>query len=342
VALVNAQPSAIPAHLGLMQILNGGAVASAVVCLAKLGIPDLVESGPKSAEELARQIGAQPRALYRLMRATASVGVLAEGPDSRFSQTPLSDVLRTKANPSLRAWALFGTQEWYLRGWERLEYSVRTGKPPLEEVYGKSLFEHFKESPAEAQVFNDGMTALSTIDSPAVADAYSFDGIRSIVDVAGGHGLLLATILARNPQMTGTLFDEPHVIEGAKSGPLKSVLDRCTLVPGNMFVSLPAGADAYIMKHILHDWQDDVCIKLLKSCRAAVNPGGKLLVVDCVIPPGNSFHPGKFIDLAMMLFPGGRERTEKEFAELFAAAGWRLNRVVPTAAAESAVEGVPV
>jgi hypothetical protein len=326
--------------MAVMQILNGGAVANAVVCLAKLGIPDLVESGPQSPDELAAQMGAHPRALYRLMRATASVGVLAEGPDGKFSQTPLSDILRSKAATSLRAWALFNTQEWCQRGWQRLEYSVRTGRAALDEVYGKSLFEHFKENPADAQAFNDGMTALSMIDSPAVAHAYSFDGIRSIVDVAGGHGLLLATILARNPQMKGTLFDEPHVIEGAKSGPLKSVMDRCTLLSGNMFASLPAGADAYIMKHIIHDWQDDVCIKLLKSCRAAVNPGGKLLVIDCVIPPGNAFHPGKFIDLAMLLFPGGRERTEKEFAELFAAAGWRLNRIIPTAAAESIVEGV--
>jgi hypothetical protein len=325
----------------MMQILNGAAVTGAVACLAKLGIPDLVEAGPKSAEELAGRIGVNPQTLYRLMRATASVGVLSEGPDGRFSQTPLSGVLRSDANPSLHAWALVCTQNWWVRGWERLEYSVRTGKTALDDVYGKPLWEHFKENPEEASVFNNGMTALSMIDSPAVAEAYSFDGIRTIVDVAGGHGLLLATILARNPQMKGILFDEPHVIEGAKNGPLQPVMGRCTLASGDMFSSLPAGADAYMMKHIIHDWPDEACVKILRACRKGVKSGGKLLVVDCVIQPGNEFHPGKFLDLAMLLFPGGLERTEKQFRDLFAEAGWRLNRVIPTAAAESIVEGVP-
>jgi hypothetical protein len=334
----------------MLQLLNGMHVAGAVACLAQLGIPDLVETGPCSAEDLASQIGAHPRALYRLMRATASVGALSEGPDGKFSQTPLSAVLCRNANPSLRALAIMGTREWHVRGWERLEHSVRTGKTALDEVYGKPLWEHFKENPEEARIFNDTMTAFSMIDSPAVAEAYSFDGIGSIVDVAGGHGLLLATILARNPKLEGTLFDAPHVIEGAKNGPLKPLLGRqgpapdgprCTLVAGDMFESVPAGAGAYIMKHIIHDWQDERCIKLLKACRKAVNPGGKLLVVDHVIQPGNDFHPGKFLDLQMLLFPGGCERTEKEFRDLFAASGWRLNRVIPTAAGESIVEGVP-
>ena len=330
-----------PAHVGMLQLLNGMHVAGAVACLAQLGIPDLVADGPQSAGDLASQIGAHPRTLYRLMRATASVGVLSEAPDGKFSQTPLSAVLCRNANPSLRALAIMGTREWHVRGWERLEHSVRTGKTALDEVYGKSLFEHFQENPAEAQIFNDCMTAISMIDSPAVAEAYSFDGIASIVDVAGGHGLLLATILARNPKLRGTLFDAPHVIEGAKNGPLKPLMSRCTLVAGDMFSSVPAGADAYIMKHIIHDWTDERCVKLLKACRKAVNPGGKLLVVDHVIQPGNDFHPGKFLDLQMLLFPGGRERTEKEFRDLFAAAGWRLNRVIPTAAGEYVVEGVP-
>jgi copper chaperone CopZ len=325
----------------MLQLLNGLHVAGAVACLAQLGIPDLLAAGPRSAEDLASQIGAHPRALYRLMRATACVGVLSEGPDEKFSQTPLSAVLCRNANPSLRALAILGTREWHVRGWERLAYCVRTGKTALDEVYGKPLFEHFKENPAEAQVFNDAMTAFSMIDSPAVAEAYSFGGIGSIVDVAGGHGLLLATILARNPHLQGTLYDEPHVIEGAKSGPLKSLMARCTLASGDMFSSVPAGADAYIMKHIIHDWQDERCIKLLKVCRKAVNSGGKLLVVDHVIQPGNDFHPGKFLDLQMLLFPGGCERTEKEFRDLFAAGGWRLNRVIPTAAGEAIVEGLP-
>jgi hypothetical protein len=330
-----------PAHSGMFQLLNGVFVAGALACLARLGIPDLVEYGPKSADELATQLGADARALYRLMRATASVGVLSEGPDGKFSQTPLSAVLRSNANPSLRAFAIMHGLDWHGLGWSELEYCVRTGKPAIDKIYGMPIFQFFEQRPEDGKLFNQAMSDLSTIDSPAVADAYSFGEIHSIVDVAGGHGLLLATILARNPHMKGTLYDMPHVVAGAHDGPLKPMMERCTLASGDMFCSVPADADAYIMKHILHDWPDDVCIKILKACRKAVNPGGKLLVVDNVIKPGNDFAPGKFLDLQMLIFPGGCERTEKKFRDLFKAAGWKLTRVIATVAAESIVEGVP-
>jgi copper chaperone CopZ len=339
--IMTTQARTPPAHVSIMQLLNGAHVAGAVSCLAELGIPDLLEAGPKSAEELAGQTGTNPEALYRLMRATACVGVLAEGPEGTFSETPMSAVLRSNANPSLRALAIMGGREWHGRGWSRLEYCVRTGKQALDQVYGAHIFEYLRQNPEEAQIFHDTMTALSMIDGPAVAAAYSFDGILSVVDVGGGHGLLLATILARNPHLKGTLYEVPHVVEGCRNGPLTPVMERCTLASGDMFSSVPAGADAYIMKHIIHDWSDDLCVKILTACREGVNPGGKLLVVDNVIRPGNEFSPGKFLDLQMLIFPGGRERTEKQFGDLFAAAGWRLSRIIPTAAADSIVEGVP-
>ncbi len=285
----------VPPHASLMQILTGGMISGAVSALARLGVPDHLESGPQSAEELAPKVGAQAGPLYRLMRATASVGVLVEGPDGKFSQTPMSEVLRSNGKPSLRGWATMTSQEWHLRGWEHLEYCVRTGKQALDDIYGKPAFEFFGDKPETAAIFNQAMTDLSTLDSPAVAAAYDFEGIRTIVDVAGGHGLLLATILQRYPHLTGTLYEFPSVIEGALPGPLTPVLDRCKLVPGDMFASVPAGADAYIMKHIIHDWPDELCLKILKSCRQGVNAGGKLLVVDSVIHPGNDFEPGKIL-----------------------------------------------
>jgi len=165
-------------------------------------------------------------------------------------------------------------------------------KASLDKIYGTPIFQFFEQRPEEAQIFNQAMSDLSTIDGPAVADAYSFGKIHSIVDVGGGHGLLLATVLARNPHLKGTLYEVPHVVAGAKDGPLKPVMERCTLASGDMFTSVPAGADAYIMKHIIHDWPDDVCINILKACRKGVNSGGKLLVVDNVIQPGNDFAPG--------------------------------------------------
>jgi O-methyltransferase domain/Dimerisation domain len=341
-ASTKTQPQAPPAHAGMLQLLAGAHITGAISCLAQMGVPDLVEAGPKSAEELAREVGAQPQALHRLMRATASVGVLSEGPDGRFSQTPLSAVLCSNATPSLRAFAIMGGREWHGRGWSELEYCVRTGRQAPEKIYGTQIFGYLERHPEEAQIFNDAMTCLSMIDSPAVADVYSFADINTIVDVGGGHGLLLATILNRNLHMRGVLYDVVHVVDGAKEGPLKPLLDRCSIASGDMFSSVPAGADAYIMKHIIHDWSDDLCFKILKACRESVNPGGKLLVVDCVIQPGNDFSPGKFLDLQMLIFPGGCERTEKQFGDLFAASGWQLTRIIPTAAAESIVEGVPV
>jgi O-methyltransferase domain/Dimerisation domain len=335
------QPQAPPAHVAMFQLLTGMFIGGAVSTLAQLGVPDLLDNGAKSATELATQINAEPDALYRLMRATASVGVLRELPDGKFCQTPLSAVLRSNANPSLRAFATMHALEWHALGWVNLEYCVRTGKQALDKVYGMSIFQFLQQHPDKSELFNDAMTNLSSISAPAIVDAYSFDGIRSIVDVAGGHGFLLATILARYPGMRGTLYEAPHVIEGAKTGALKNLLDRCSCVSGDMFSSVPGGADAYIMKHIIHDWPDDLCVRILQACRKGVNPGGKLLVVDNVIQPGNDFQPGKFLDLQMLIFPGGRERTEKEFSNLFSASGWRLNRIVPTAAPESIVEGLP-
>ncbi|HEV2201278.1 MAG TPA: methyltransferase [Bryobacteraceae bacterium] len=329
-----------PYHAAMLQILAGQWVAQTISCLARMGIADLVEAGPKSAEELAAVIGAKAGPLYRLMRATAAAGVLSEGADGKFSQTQLSAVLRTDAKPSLRYWAIFVTEEWQMRGWSQLEHCVRTGGQAPELIYGKHTFEYLQANPALAETFSHSMTALSTIESPAVAEAYDFAGIQSIVDVAGGHGLLLATVLAANPRMRGTLYDQAHVIEGAKSGPLAPLMDRCTLASGDMFVSVPAGADAYMMKYIIHDWPDEACLKILRACRAGVNPGGKLLVVDAVIKPGNEMDPAKYMDIEMLLFPGGHERTEPQFRELLAAAGWRLTRVIPTASILSIVEAV--
>jgi hypothetical protein len=333
---------AIPPHVGILRILNGAHVAGAVSCLAQLGIPDLLENGPKSAEELADQIGAQPDALYRLMRATACVGVLTEDSEGRFSQTPMSAVLCRDAQPSLRGLAVMGGREWHGRGWSHLGYCVKTGKQAIDKIHGMPIFDFFSNNPEEAKIFDDAMTGLSTIDGPAVANAYNFEGIRSIVDVGGGRGLLLATLLEKNAHLKGTLYEVPRVLEGAKNGALKPFIDRgrCGVECGDMFSTIPTGADAYIMKHILHDWPDDACIKILAACRKGVNLGGKMLVVDCVIQPGNQFAPAKFLDLQMLIFPSGRERTQAEFRELFAAAGWKLSRVIPTAAADSIIEGV--
>jgi hypothetical protein len=292
-------------------------------------------------EELASKSGAKAAPLFRLMRATASVGVLAEGADGRFSQTPLSDVLRTNAKPSLRAWATMVSQEWHVRGWGHLEHCVRNDQQAIDAIYGMSAFEYFGKSPQTAAVFNQAMTNISMLDSPVIAATYSFEGIGSVMDVGGGHGLLLASVLAANPGLKGVLYEIPSVIEGAKSGPLTPFMDRCSLSTGDMFTSVPGGVDAYMMKHIIHDWPDDISIGILKRCRQGVNPGGRLLVIDQVIQPGNDFDMGKFLDLEMLIFPGGKERSEIEFREVFTASGWKVNRIIQTQSGISIVEGLP-
>jgi O-methyltransferase domain len=314
--------------------------ASAISHLARLGIPDLVEVEPKTAADLARQTGTNADALYRLMRASAAAGVLAEASDGTFHQTPLSAVLRSNAVPSMRAMAMLATEEWQMRGCERLDYCVRTGKTAFEGVYGKPIFEYFRGNPQAAAVFNEAMTNLSMMEGPAVVEAYDFGGIESLTDVGGGHGLLLATILQRNPDLKGTLYDQPSVIEGAKSGPLAAFEDRVSFLSGDMFTSVPPGADAYIMKYIIHDWPDEECFKILRGCRAGVNPGGRLLIVDTILKPEGELDWGRVLDLEMMMFPGGRERTEQQFRDLLSAEGWRLNRLIPTKSSLSIVEAV--
>jgi hypothetical protein len=330
-----------PAHAEIFRILGGVYHSGAISCLAQLGVPDLVESGPKSAKELAQALGVKAEPLYRLLRATASIGVLSEGADGRFSETPLSAVLRSNAQPSLRGLAIMSGREWHGRGWSHLADSVRTGRPVPELLGGKPFFDWIAEDEEEARIFDAAMTSLSMLHAPRVVGNYSFSGLRSIVDVAGGFGLLLAKVLEAHPKLRGTLFDLPHVVERAKGGPLKNVIDRCSFASGDMFESVPHGADAYMMKHIIHDWPDEKCIALLKACRRGVNPGGKLLVIESVIQPGNDYAPGKFLDLQMLIFPGGKERTEQEFRALFSAAGWKLTRIIDTKAPESVIEGEP-
>jgi hypothetical protein len=334
------QPQNPPAHVGMLQLLNGAHVAGAISCLVQLGIPDLVEAGPKSSEELANQISAQPDALYGLMRATASVGVLSEGHDGTFSETPMSAVLRKNAIPRLRGLAIMGGSKWHGRAWSHLEHCVRTGKQALDHIYGAHIFEYFKQRPEEAQIFDEAMTSISTIDSPQwLALTRLTESALSWTWAVGTDSYWQPSW--RGTQMRGTLYDAPHVVEGARNGSLKALAECRTLASGDMFSSMPANADAYIMKHIIHDWPHDLCLKILKACRKNANAGGQLLVVDDVVQPGNEFSPGKFLDLQMLIFPGERERTEKEFRELFAAAGWQLSPVIPTFVPESIVEGIP-
>jgi hypothetical protein len=331
----------LPPTASVMTILMGLVASSAVSAVARLGIPDHLENGPMTVQELADKVGAPRELLFRLMRATSSLGVLVPTSDGKWEQTPLSDVLRANAPATLRDVAIMFADDWHVRTVGSLHETVRTGQLAVDRLYGMPVFEYFKTAPEAAGNFNRAMTSFSSTEASAIANAYDFSDIRSLTEVAGGHGLFLATILERSPEMTATLLELPEVVATIGSGPLNQFGNRVKIVEGDMFQAVPSGADLYIMKRIIHDWSDDQCIKVLSACRAGVSNDGRLLVVDSVVPADMGLSPIKFMDLIMMLFSGGKERTEEEFRALFAGSGWRLNRIIPTNSPLSIVEGVP-
>jgi hypothetical protein len=317
-------------------------VARLVHVAAKLKLADLLKKGPRTIEDLAAGTGVQPQALYRILRALASVGVFAETKNGRFKLTPLAATLQRGVPTSMHAWALMINENWGWDAWKELLHGVKTGEVPFCKAHGVPLFEYFEQHTEDLQVFGESMTSISTTENPTVPAAYKFSGIRTLVDVGGGHGSLLATILKANPKLKGVLYDQPSVIARAEKDQhvtAKGVKERCRLESGSFFETVPKDGDAYIMKYILHDWNDEACVKILRNCRDAMNETGKVLIVDNVIAPGNNPSWGKLLDIQMLII-GGRERTKKEFAALFAEAGLKLTRVVPTKGPLSIVEGV--
>jgi SAM-dependent methyltransferase len=326
----------------MFQMISGKWVTSAIAAAARLGVADHLEGGPKSTKDLVEKLKVNEQALYRLLRALAGIGVFHEEAGRAFSQTPLSDLLRSNANPCLRNIAMMMSDPWHMNCWTELNWSVETGKPAPFKVYGMPGFEYLSKHPDEAVNFNNAMTDLSMGDAPAAVAAYDFSRFGSIVDVGGGMGGLLARILESAPALKGTLFDMPYVIEQARKGPLLArFADRCSFEGGSFFESVP-DADAYIMKQIIHDWDDEHASKILKNCRKGIRPGGKLLVMDRVVGPPNQPDPTKFMDLEMLVLPGGQERDEEEWRALFTGNGFRLDRIIPTASPLRILESSPV
>ena len=334
-------PQQMPPSARLMELIFGFALARSIAVVAQLYIADLLKDGPQSADELARATGAHPRALYRVLRALSAAGVFTEDADGRFGLTPLSQHLRSDDQESLRGFAQMMAGGVIYETWADLPYSIETEQPVFPHKFSVPWFAWLEQNPAEGQVFNDAMTSLSASAVGAVVGAYDFSGIGKLVDVGGGHGLLLATVLSKYPEMRGVLYDEPKVIQGAgKVLAAHGVADRCEAVGGDFFKSVPAGGDAYILKHIIHDWSDEECLTILRHCHAGMTAGGKVLIVEMVIPGPNVPSVGKFLDLIMLTFLTGRERTEDEYGDLLDRAGFELTRIVPTPSPYSVIEGV--
>jgi len=324
----------------LLQLIFGMFVSRAVGVAAALGLADLLKDGPMELKELARRTESNPDALHRVLRALVSAGVFEMHAEQRFANNELSTFLRADVVGSVRASALWFSDVSGWTAWGRLDHSVRTGKPAFEEVFGKDCFTWLERHPASFAIFQQAMTELSAASGDAVAAAYDFSPLRRLVDVGGGHGTLLSLIIDRFPKLEGVLFDRPEVIEGARD-----VLKRgghaagIETVAGDFFESVPRGADAYLLKHILHDWDDEHCIRLLSQCRRAMAAAGRVLIVEFVLSERPEATPTKWIDVEMLVMTsGGRERTEPEFSALLARAGLRLARVIPTEAPVSVLE----
>ncbi|HKP40188.1 methyltransferase [Mycobacterium sp.] len=332
-----------PGGINVLELITGGWTAQAIYVAVKLGIPDQLADGPLDADEMARRVGADPGAVYRLMRALASKGVLHHRSDNKFKLTATGTALRTGTPSSMRDLALFIGHPLRWEDWGNLLYSVQTGKPSVDKLRGMPFFEYVETDADLAEAFNNAMTAGSEFSIFSVLAAYDFSGFKTIIDVGGGHGRLLSMILAKAPGASGVLFDLNSVVDGA--GPVleqAGVADRCKVVDGSFFESVPDGGDAYLMKNIIHDWPDDDAVRVLRNVRSAIQPSGKLLLLESVLPERSSSDFGMVLDLEMLIAVGGKERTRSEWTDLLRHAGFRLERVVRTATPVSIVEAIPV
>jgi hypothetical protein len=326
-------------------MVNAYQASQALRVAADLGIADLLADGPRPVEALAEATGCHAPSLYRLLRALASVGVFAEvdgALEQTFEQTPRSEFLRSAVPGSVRDWARFVGGQYTWSTWAHLLRSVQTGAPAFPELYGMPAWDYRAANPADAEIYNAAMTANAGYSVAAITDSYDFSGLDLLVDVGGGQGILLAAILAANPRLRGILFDQPEVVFGApKVLEPAGVADRCEVVVGSFFETLPRGAGAYLLKSVLHDWDDASALQILRVCRAAASASSRLLLVEIPIQPGNRPDPARFLDLHMLVMLGGRERTAAEFRDLLQTAGFRLTSILPTGTRFSLLEAVP-
>lgn len=333
-------PPEVPAGKLVFQVASGYMASAALQVAMRLDIAARLSNGPRPVADLAREAGVQTDGLYRVLRALAGLGIFAESSPRTFALTPAAELLR-RGPGSLGDGIEFITDPLHFETYAEALHSVQTGQPAAEKVVGMPLFEYLAKTPQWSTSFNNAMTAFSANVMPAVLKAYDFSGIGTLVDVAGGHGHVLTSVLRDYPPMRGVLFDLEHVIAG--SGPLlaaSGVQNRVRAESGDFFKAVPAGGDAYIMKHIIHDWDDERAAAILSNIRKALDgkPQGRVILLEAVLAAGNAPDFAKLLDLEMMLFPGGRERTAEEFGALFNRAGFTLTRVVPTESMLSVVE----
>lgn len=335
---VPAAPSA-ESREQLLALIRGFRVSQAIYVATRLGIPDLLADGPRAIGELAEAAGAHTRSLGRLLMFLASVGVLDKVGPNRFALTPVAAALRTDVPGSVRSSLLFLLNDSHWRSWGDLLHSVRTGETAFNHVHGKGLFDYLAQNPEVSALFNQGMLGNSPAHAQLIARSYDFAGMKTVIDVGGGRGRLIATLLAEHPHLKGILFEQPHVLPEARTLVEEAgVAQRCELVGGDFFKNVPAGGDAYILRNIIHDWQDAEAVAILAACRRAMTDGTRLVLVERQLPDDPRAEPGVFLaDLEMLVNVGGRERTTDEYATLFKRSGLELARTVSLGGSKDAM-----
>ncbi len=332
-----------PAPLDSFRKLVTGFWASQMIfAAAKLNIADALAKGPMKPEAIAKKVGAHAPSLFRVLRTLASLGIFAEDSKGRFKLTPMAQFLRSDHPTSLRDYVLMIVDDYNWLSWGELTHSVRTGETGFEHVFKMPGFDYLARHPEKERAFSAAMASVTRTSDQAIAKALPLAGVEHLVDVGGAHGNLLTSVLRRHKKLKGTLFDLPQVVAAAPDAGFVSdpkIEARCTLAGGSFFDSVPE-ADAYMMKSILHDWDDDSAVRILKSCRKAMAKSGRVFIIDFVIPKGNAPHPGKFMDINMMAVAGGRERTKSEFETLLKRARLKLNRIIDADMPQSIVEAV--
>ncbi len=317
----------------LLALLGGRWVTAAISAAAELGLADALDA-PRSLDELAAAAGCHAPSLERLLRVLVGEGLLATERDGRYALTPVGAQLRTGA---LRDLAMFVGRPTWWAPWSALAHSVRTGEAAFEQVHGASLFEHLAEHPDEARFYDSAVDAFTRTEGAALADAFDFGAVRSVVDIGGGRGTLLLEVLRKHPHLRGVLFDRPHVVDEAR-GRLPANADAAG---GDFFERVPGGADVYVVRHVVHNWDDDQATRILHNCAEAMSPGGRVLVVEGVVLPGDRQDATRLLDLEMLVLTGaGRERTQPEMRRLFRAAGLKLVKAGPLAGPTRLFEGI--
>jgi len=327
----------------LKQFSNSQVVSRLIYVVARLGIADLLKDGPRSYKQLAESTKVHPHSLYRVLRTLASVGVFSEIEAGLFEQTPAGSLLQSDIVGSQRALAMLFWEPWWRQGWDELLDCVKTGKVAFDRVHGMSLFDFLSGNAEASDLFNRAMTSFTEKESDSILPAYNFSGFTRIVDVGGGHGGFIRAVLGAYPQIEGVVLDLPHTIEEAKRIVReKSVENRCFFAAGDFFEWVPEGGDLYTLKSIIHDWDDDRAVEILRNCRRAIRQNGRLLMVERVLPTGNEPSAGKIMDIVMMVNLGGVERSATEYRALLEKADFRMVQIIPTASAVSIIECVPV